>query len=107
MGFLRDIVVRIIDDCSIDHEERLDLAVAIERVLPKEQRLYAKEKRREAETLRPPPATQAQMKYLQSLGGSVHDGMTKAEASAELARLIGSRKSVSKQRLAERERKPG
>lgn len=97
--FLRDLVARIVDDAVIDHEERLDLAVAIERVLPKELRLLAKERRADAELVNPPLATAAQVRYLISLGGIASATMTKEQASDELDRLIGSRSSVSNRQM--------
>jgi hypothetical protein len=111
VAFLREVVERIVADGRIDLDERLDLAVAIERVLPKEQRLSAKEQRKRVakvtavETGSAPsrwgrdPATEPQIKYLRALGASIPPGLTKQQASDLLDHLVGSRASVSNRQM--------
>jgi len=108
VGFLRDIVTRVVDDCRLDADEVLDLACAIERVLPKEQRLFAKDRRERAEDAAAALgraagnrelATPPQLKYLRALGVVPPEGMTKEQASDTLDRLLRSRASVSNRQM--------
>lgn len=76
IGYLRDIIESIWRDNDIDMQDRWDLLLAIERVLPPDQRALAKVRRRDT----PEPATQRQIDFLGSLGADFDSELTKRDA---------------------------
>lgn len=87
--FLREICRDILADGVVEANELKELFNAILRVLPPEHRARAKdlkkarENQERQERLRINSlATERQIEYIKSLGGPVHEGMTKEEASA-------------------------
>jgi hypothetical protein len=83
-------------------------SAAIERVLPKGQRIVARNQRERAEdaaaalagtVARRELATAPQLKYLRALGVTPPEGMTKDQASETLDRLLSSRPSVSNRQM--------
>jgi len=84
-------------DGHISDDERNEIQSAIEKVLPASDRVIAKLIRKEVE-----PATDSQISYLEHLGISVPDGLTKKNAST----LIEAQKDkqLEERRAIERER---
>ena len=127
VAWLRELIQDILADGKITPEERVDLILAIERVLPKEQRLIATERRQAAEALTAPPieeeedeedtdddyqqlpeersskpwrpASEAQEQYIVALGGQVAEDMSMEQASKLIDSLLASSKSVSNRQM--------
>lgn len=102
IAWLHELVGLILADGRVTADERVDLLLAIERVLPADERILAKKRRQVADQLtssdaEPPktgkdrPATENQIAYLQALGATNTDGLTVASASAMIDNLVGRR----------------
>jgi hypothetical protein len=91
--WLRELIEACLADGKVTREERLELLMAFERVLPMEERILAKSRRRnasahdeaapEARSSRweDDPASDRQIAYLGALGIDVEEGLTKGRAS--------------------------
>lgn len=86
VAWLRDLVEAVLEDGVVTKEERVELLLGIERVMPKEQRELAQDNRLSAEARSQvvaeeedepsePPATKRQIDYIAVLGGSVPKGL--------------------------------
>ena len=113
IAFLFEVVNEILADGQISREERVDLVLAIERALPKEQRIVAQQRRQEVESLTGAsrsndpdsgigaapvvyPATDPQLRYIAALGGTVPADCTIDQASRIIEGLLSSSDSVTR-----------
>lgn len=105
IAWLRELIGDILSDGRVTQDERVDLILAIERVMPKDHRLLATGRRRAAEALTeepeepPEPATEPQCRYILALGGVVPDGLTKESASDLIDSLLSTGRSVSNRQM--------
>lgn len=100
VAWLAELLEAVLADGVITKFERYDLLQGFDRVLPPDERLLSKVRRREAGTdARPVPATDRQVAYLRALGATISDDITKVEASAMLDDLIADGRDVSKRQL--------
>lgn len=119
VAWLRELVTAVLADGHVTTEERAELLLAFERVLPLEERLVAKMKRRtavgmavdpdvdgapERTSARRPrheqPATERQIDYLRFLGAEFDESrITKVEASALIDERLSLGKPVSNRQM--------
>ena len=119
IDWLSGIVEDILVDGRVTQDERVELVLAIERVLPKDERLQAQSRRGKAERVsrdaepstrparsRPErgdwtedPATERQLDYIRALGGRTRGIGTKGEASDLIDSLLESAASVSNRQM--------
>src|SRR5688572_13748334 len=117
VAWLRELVADILADGRVTSEERIDLILAIERVMPKEQRLIATARRKAAEDLTRElvveveqvddgdddsdygSATEPQRRYILALGGKVTPGLSVSAASELIDTLLSGSSSVSKRQM--------
>lgn len=119
VAWLRELVTAVLADGHVTPEERAELLLAFERVLPLEERLVAKMKRRtaagmavapdagdgpeRASTRKPrheQPATERQIDYLRFLGAEFDESLiTKVEASALIDERLALGKPVSNRQM--------
>jgi hypothetical protein len=106
--YLKELVDGILSDAIVNEGERAELHKAILRILPKNYREPADDVKkkiaaeRKAQEIsdrvrRTNLATDRQIAYLASLGGTVIEGMTKSEASEQISRLTTSKATVRQQ----------
>lgn len=103
--FLSEVLGGILADGLIDEAERRELHHAILRVLPPALRVQANERKRLVEDAVSQQcrremnrATERQIAYIEDLGGSVDEGMTKLEASTLIDVLLENR-PTTRQRM--------
>ena len=135
VGLLLEVLARVLADGTVSVEERLEIHLAIERVLPVTERSRVKESREAAEEIerqerrderrgkaaqfaesesasvesvsfarreaswRDDPATEAQRKFLKSLGGALRAGATKGEASSIIDARLGNQPLSNRQMM--------
>jgi hypothetical protein len=135
VGLLLEVLARVLADGAVSEEERLELHLAIERVLPVTERGKARENRQALEESeehehRDPhrdkaadfeksekdpfqsadfarrsadwkndPATEAQRKFIKSLGGTLRPGATKWEASSIIDARLGNQPLSNRQMM--------
>jgi hypothetical protein len=131
IGHLSEIVRQILEDGKVTPDERLELQLAIEKVLPVTERSFAKEARETAERAldgpkltkadlqqmadataeglsegvrdwRRDPMTERQRDYIAALGGSIQGTATKGEASDLISKLLGEKPPTNRQLMAMR-----
>ena len=114
VGWLAEIVTDVLADGRITREERQDLLVAIERVLPKNERDVAQRNRARAaehDVAEEPPivmiarparsdaATERQIQFILSLGGEPTPGLSKRDASVMIDRLLANNERPSNRQM--------
>ncbi|MDO8540338.1 MAG: hypothetical protein Q7S40_07835 [Opitutaceae bacterium] len=128
IGFLVEIADRVLADRKVTGDERIELQLGIEKVLPVTERGIAREARETAEAafegptittddlkkmvtsgirMTPPrfrewrndPITEPQRDFIKSLGGKIRSGATKGEASDLISSLLGVRPITSCQQM--------
>jgi len=75
-AYLREVIATIWDDNEVDFQDQWDMLLAIEKVVPPEERSLVKMRRRET----PEPATQRQKDFLQALGVKFTRDLSKFDA---------------------------
>lgn len=116
VAWLRELVADVLTDGRVTSAERVGILLAIERVMPKDQRVIASARRKAAaEVAREDEfedkryevsdgsdygsATEPQRRYILALGGKVTTDMSISEASELIDRLLSSSSSVSNRQM--------
>ena len=110
IAWLHELVAAVVADGRVTAEERTDLLLAFERILPAEERVLAKTRRKDASqhqepptaprtAPREPPATKRQLDYLRALNATFDPAITKADASELIDQMVGSRNDVSNRQM--------
>ena len=116
VAWLREIVADVLSDGRVTNDERIELILAIERVMPKDQRLVAAAHRKAADQLMAKDeeddefndhdgnsdyrsASDPQCRYILALGGNVTPGLSVSAARELIDSLLASSSSVSNRQM--------